>query len=48
MSRTLLGSIATIPAAMRYFASIGCVHSYVSRVHPCSQSDSHSIAERAL
>jgi len=44
---TLLGSAAKIPAAIRYFASIGCVPSYVSRFQPCSQSASHSVAERA-
>src|SRR5918999_5175539 len=42
-----LGSATTMPAAMRYLASIGWVHSYTSRVQPWFQLASHSVAERA-
>src|SRR5688572_12674297 len=44
---TLFGSATTMPAAIRYLASIGCVHSYTSRSQSFCQLLSHSAAERA-
>src|SRR6187401_613844 len=44
---TLFGSASTMPPAIRYLASIGCVHSYTSRSQPFCQLLSHSVADRA-
>ena len=44
---TLFGSASRMPPAIRYFASMGCVHSYTSRSQPFCQLLSHSVAERA-
>jgi hypothetical protein len=44
---TLFGSARTIPPAIRYFASIGCVHSYTSRSQPFCHALRNSVADRA-